>query len=490
MRYRFIGLISCIFVLLLAYSATILTGNDKDRVHQHQEALKPSCSHDDDAFCSHLPLVQINTGGAVIPGKPIYDESGRRTGGFVLSEDGTDSIRGTIDIIDHQDTRNHFGDTPVLTSLMEIRIRGNSSRDFDKSSYRIDMIHEDGSNNSQTVMGMDAHHEWILYGPYLDKTLIRNYMWYNIAGEIMDYAPNVRFCEVSINGEYRGLYVMMESITAGDDGARLNLTVNRDNNTFAGYLLRLDRNFDEPEKNLTNFTAYTLRTKQTVEVVYPGRKNFTNQIRHSIQRDFSDFEKALYSYDYNDKKHGYDSYIDYMSFVDYFLINEITCNYDAGWMSTYMYKDLNGLYKMCIWDFNSACNNYQHGMEIDGFQMQDTLWYFMLIKDVDFTDQIIRRYKALRKTYFSDEYLYGYIEDVISYLGESIERNYDIWGYSFEEEYDFLIPSERNPRNYEDAISQLKEFLAYRIEWMDNNIEALRQYSAHSKVKKFDIDAN
>ncbi|HBN84180.1 MAG TPA: hypothetical protein DDZ89_10075, partial [Clostridiales bacterium] len=61
MRYRFIGLISCIFVLLLAYSATILTGNDKDRVHQHQEALKPSCSHDDDAFCSHLPLVQINT---------------------------------------------------------------------------------------------------------------------------------------------------------------------------------------------------------------------------------------------------------------------------------------------------------------------------------------------------------------------------------------------------------------------------------------------
>ena len=43
---------------------------------------------------------------------------------------------------------------------------------------------------------MDPHHEWVLHGPFLDKTLIRNYMWYNIAGEIMDYAPNVRFCEV------------------------------------------------------------------------------------------------------------------------------------------------------------------------------------------------------------------------------------------------------------------------------------------------------
>ena len=64
-------------------------------------------------------------------------------------------------------------------------------------------------------MGMDAHYEWAMHGPYLDKSLIRNYMWYNIAGEIMDYAPNVRFCEVIINGEYKGLYVMTGTITNG-----------------------------------------------------------------------------------------------------------------------------------------------------------------------------------------------------------------------------------------------------------------------------------
>ena len=54
---------------------------------------------------------------------------------------------------------------------------------------------------------MDSHHEWALHGPILDKTLMRNYMWYNIAGE---------------------------------DGSRLNLTVDAKDNTFTGYLLLLD----------------------------------------------------------------------------------------------------------------------------------------------------------------------------------------------------------------------------------------------------------
>ena len=94
-----------------------------------------------------------------------------------------------------------------------------------------------------------------MHGPFLDKTLIRNYMWYNIAGEIMDYAPNVRFCEVMVNGEYQGVYVMTEKITAGKDGSRLNLEVNRKDNTFTGYLLRVDQGSRNEMKNINNFST-------------------------------------------------------------------------------------------------------------------------------------------------------------------------------------------------------------------------------------------
>ena len=109
-------------------------------------------------------------------------------------------------------------------------------------------------------MGMDAHHEWVLYGPWLDKTAIRNYMFYNLAGEMMSYAPNVRFCEVILNnGEYEGLYVMTEMITGGKDGARLGLRVNAKRSTFSGYLLRLDHQH-AGEEALNSFTTYTYKT--------------------------------------------------------------------------------------------------------------------------------------------------------------------------------------------------------------------------------------
>ena len=84
---------------------------------------------------------------------------------------------------------------------MLIRVRGNSSRYFDKKNYLIRLTDDTGKYENHEVMGMEPHYEWALHGPYLDKSLIRNYMWYNIAGEMMDYAPNVRFCEVIVNGE-------------------------------------------------------------------------------------------------------------------------------------------------------------------------------------------------------------------------------------------------------------------------------------------------
>ena len=217
----------------------------------------------------------------------------------------------------------------------------------------------------------------------------------------------------------------------------------------------------------------------------------TDELQTAIKDDFSAFEKSLYSYDFDNKKYGYDEQIDVQSFVDYFIINEFSCNYDAGWLSTYMYKDLDGKLRMCVWDFNSAFDGYPESfMPADHFKMQNCLWYFMLFKDEDFTDRIISRYRQLRKTYLSDEYLNNYIDETIAYLGDAIDRNYEVWGYTFGEEYDLFTPADRNPRDYETAVADMKEFIAVRSKYMDENIETLRQYSAESKIKKFNENAN
>lgn len=494
MKYKILGLGTCITALLLCLIIPSFVSNKGEkRYHQHKEAfIKPTCTdHSNEVFCTYLPLVLIDTGGVEIPGRNIHDEYGNIIG-TETAPDGQDQIAGKVSVINHEKENNHLEDTPELNSNIWIHVRGNSSRSFDKTNFFLRLVDENGENNSQKMMGMDKHHEWILHGPFLDKTLMRNYMWYNIAGEFMDYAPNVRFCEVFVNGEYQGVYVMMESITAGvEDDSRLSMKVNKKENTYTGYLLRLDQGSKTEMKNIETFSKYSLRSKMIMDIQYPGSKNLTPELVRAIQQDFSDFEKVLYSYDYDNKSYGYKNLIDVDSFVDYYLINEFTCNYDAGWLSTYIYKEIDGKYRMCIWDFNSACDNYiEAQMPTDGFHMQDCVWFFMLIKDEDFVDRIIERYRELRETYLDEEYLNQYIDETEAFLGDAITRNYEKWGYSFEKKYDYLQPDERNPRTYKEAIANMKQFLHERIQFMDENIETLRQYAVESKVKKFNENAN
>lgn len=426
-------------------------------------------------------IIKIDTFGVEIPGKPYHNSETGLTE-HTLAADGSDTIAATADIIDGEGN-NHLSDAATLSSNIRIRIRGNSSRHFDKKPYLLEFINPDGTNNDCEVMGMAAHHEWALHGPYLDKTLIRNYMWYNISGQIMDYAPNVRFCEVILNGEYQGLYLMTETITAGDDGARLTLSTTEKRSTFSGYILRHDRGSESDIKNINPLSIYTRRTEKKINIVYPGLSNLNEELARDIELEFSAFEKAIHSYDFDDKE-GYKGNIDVESFVDYFIINEVSLNRDAGLFSTYIYKDISRKYKMCVWDFNNSLDNYEEvkNNPNDGFAMFGTLWFNRFVQDEDFTDAIIKRYRELRKGVLSTEYLNQFVVDTIEWLGPAVDRNFEKWGYSFEESSDRLTPHERNPRSYAEAVTQMTDCLNERLVWMDANIESLRQYSAASKT--------
>lgn len=492
MKYKRIGLLASVVILLVSvlnYPVLLQDQTKEKRVHQHMQAQeKPSCStHGDSTFCTHLPLMLIDTNGVDIPGKGILDEEGRHIG-FTTAPDGSDRITAHMKVMDSAAENNHPTDTPTVESAIVIHARGNSSRLFDKLGYRIKLVDENGNSNPESLMGMDAHHEWALHGPFLDKTLLRNYMWYNIAGECMEYAPNVRFCEVILNGEYQGVYVLTELINAGKDGARLNMEIEARDNTYTGYLLRLDRYDESQEDWLKSLTTYTYRNDISLklEVEYPSASKLTPEIRESIKADFSAFEKALYSYDYNNSRYGYQNFIDMDSFADYLILNEFTANYDAGAYSTYIYKDIDGILKMCVWDFNNACDNYQEQstVQVQHFELQNRLWFGMLCKDDVFVQRVIERYRQLRETWLNEAYLEEYIDQVIDYLGPAIDRNFEKWGYTFEDD-SLLDPASRNLHSYDAAVEQLKRFIRERGRWMDENIDSLLQYCADSKIKKY-----
>lgn len=465
---------------LAAFLMSLYTRPEYHREQQHltynTEVEDTNLSIDKDAFSSRLPVVSINTGGLEIPGKPAE--------GQLVREVENSFIRAEIQIMEREGKLHTLKDEPDLESDIAIRVRGNSSRGFDKVGYLFKFVDKDDKNKEYEVMGMDESDTWVLHGPFLDKSLLRNYMWYNLSGQILEWSPDVRYCEVFLNDEYQGIYVMTEQISVGKGRVEISKYDGRSN--VSSYIVCVDRESVNDVSYLDNFTEYAKRIKGKVEVKYPGEKNLTPEITDYISRDFSTFEKSLYSFDYDSRRYGYWKYIDVDNFVDYFIINEVSQNTDAGLFSTFFYKDVAGKLKLSVWDFNNCCDNYMEEQQpMAGFFMQERPWFYMLMRDEEFTEKIILRYKQLRKGVLSDEYVNEYIESVTTYLGPAVERNYKVWGYTFEKENDLLIGENRQISSYEAALKQYRDRLTRRMGWMDSHIEAIRSYSHESVNKKF-----
>jgi hypothetical protein len=490
MKYRLAGIIMAAVLLgISVWFASKETGEEKARrVHQHLDfRMEAGCDCEGEELCSHLPLVVIDTRGQELPGQVTgkWDRFGQSL--YTKAADGDSVIAGDFSVIFNEERNNHLGDVPDIKTDCELRIRGNSSRHFPKKSYAIKLVEKDGTGKKVPVMGMGAHQDWVLNGPILDKSLVRNYMWYNISGEVMDYAPNVRFCEVILNGRYEGLYLMVESITDGED-CRLNLTMKVKNSRESGYLLRIDRPTEENLESVRDIYTFNERMcnlSEDVMIRFPGPSKLTPKLAKEIELDYGAFEKSLFSFDFDTKEYGYWNWIDVGNFVDYFLINEFTKNLDAGSYSTYIYKEVGEKYRLCVWDFNNACDNYiETETPAEGFFLYQYMWFFMLCKDENFVEQVIKRYEELRDGWLEEDFLMDYIDGTLEYLGSAVDRNNERWALEITE-WNELELLERNLHSHEEAVGQLKGWLKRRGRWMDDNLHTLRKFSHFSRNKVY-----
>jgi len=463
------------------------------RYLQHRDA-PPAApeSYVEGAWNSHLPLLCIDTGGTEIPGTPILDKKGG-TIGYVLAADGGSTIPAQLAVFEKEGVYHQPGGRPDHEISAEIRVRGNTSRLFDKQSYKLNLYDAEGLELPVDLLGMGAHDEWALYGPFLDKTMLRNYLILNLCGEAEPYTPDLRYCELMLNGEYRGLYVLMETISQGQSRVGLSPSSTRRDKT--SYILRIDRTSNEPEElNTFSFYTHNLEHITKAAVIYPGSQALNETFHAYIEADFNAFEKALYSYDFKDPQKGYRAYIDVQSFVDYYIFSEFWLINDMCNRSTYFYKDLGGkLHIGPCWDFNNAGNNFLKpvgGADGTGFQYAERTWYRMLLKDDDFVEQVIERYRELRNGGTLDtQRIFAEMDAIVAFLGPAIGRDHAVWGYSYDvsqvNNHNRLRPLDRNPENYEEALADLRNFIQIRGAWMDENIEALRQYCHASLIKQY-----
>lgn len=432
-----------------------------------------------DFTSSNLPIVVINTDGQEIPDEPkIFAEMG---------------------VIDNgPGVRNHVNDPfNNYSGFIGIEIRGSSSQTWPKKQYGLETQDSLGDGIDVSLMGLPEEEDWILNAPYIDKSFLRNVLSYKLARDMGGYASRTKFCELMLNGEYQGLYILMERIKRDKnrvDISKLDEDEIEGDDLTGGYIVKIDKPgddyFNSPYAPFAGASQIV-----TYQYHYPKDDNIVDEQKAYIQNVISEFEDMMWSDDYADSATGYANYIDIPSFVDYFIINELNKNVDAYRLSTFIHKDKDsngGLLKMGpIWDYNLAFGNanYYDGVDAndwivrqlqehpaaraDGFQLP--FWWRKLLQDEAFADHIQERWLELRSDVLSLDAINSYIDAVSDTLFEAQARNFEIWagpgefGGGFWPVPDIFYSFS----TYQDETDYLKSWIADRIQWMDEQIVEL-----------------
>ncbi len=408
---------------------------------------------------SNLPIVVIDTNGQLIPDEPrIVAEMG-----IIYNEP---EKRNTI-----TDEYNHYN------GRINIELRGNSSLEFPKKSYALETQKSNGDNNNVSLLDMPRENDWILYGPYSDKSLMRNVLTFKLARDIGQYAPRTRFCELILNGDYQGIYVLMKKIKQDKnrvDIAKLTPADTNGDDLTGGYILKLD--WEDPKSQ----GRHSPIDGKLFHYHHPQKENLLAVQKRYIKDWIIHFERILSSDDYLDDVIGYRRYINMDSFVDYFISAQLAHNADCFRLSTFMYKDRNSrdstLHFGPLWDFDLAYGNQDEGpygtpygwvFEYDLDEIN--FWWDRFLSDSVFTDRIKKRWHELRQNVLSQDRILAYIDSVALALDEAQQRNFDRWKILGE----WVWPNAYIGEDYQDEVDYLKDFIVKRLEWLDAKIPDL-----------------
>ena len=460
----------CILMITVLFGISIM-GNfvvksenkskEKKRTAIKKEEMKEWAAPDEEMleyydlgeFSTTIPIVYMNT-----KGQQILKEK---------------AIWGNIALLDGNEEAQSIFSVPNSIYRATIKYRGASSYSkFDKKQYRIEFYKNNKDSTKKVPLaGMGANSEWVLNGPYLDKTLIRNKLVYDLAGELNGWAPDTRFVELFVDGKYQGVYLAVEPVTNGE--SRLRLAEFGLLSGETAYVVNRDR-IDTGTEEIETWGKTKGHTYNALYIRYPSKNKITKKQKEYIKNDISEFEQVLYGKNFSDKRIGYQAYIDMDNWVDYFIINEFAMNYDAGNLSTYVYKELGGKLQLAAWDFNNGFDNYQwFHTETDRLYTVENSWFDRLWQDESFKEHVCERYGQLRKTTLSDEHIAEKIASYQAELGAAVDRNFKVWGYSFDE--NLLVGTGKDGRSrdigsYEEAMQQLTDTIRERLAYLDKEL--------------------
>ncbi|MCP5528043.1 MAG: lamin tail domain-containing protein [Verrucomicrobiales bacterium] len=394
---------------------------------------------------------------------------------------------------------------PAHQGLAQIEIRGQSSTGFPKKQYNLELTDDAGLDLEVSLLGLPAESDWVLNGPYTDKSLLNNFLAYELHEQMGHYAVRRRFVEVFIDEsrgqlryptDYRGIYVLLEKIKIDNqrlDLERLGPTTSEEPGISGGYIFKKDK--DSPGDRSFTSNGGAGFSRQTLKYHDPKPDEITLPQQRWLRDYVNAFESALYAADWKTRAGAdhYSAYIDVDSFVDNHWIVEFAKQIDGYRLSNYLHKERGGRINMDpIWDWNLSFGNadYLNGWIASG-------WYYSLISenqhiwlrrlisgttgangttgDPDFNQAIADRWSVLRTNVLSGPRVTARVDAIAAYLDEAKDRDFSRWPrlntYVWPNPRIYIVPT------YAQIIANKKQWIADRFAWIDSQFLPVPQLS-------------
>jgi len=408
---------------------------------------------------SNLPIVVINTdGGVTIPDEP--------------------KVLATMKIIWHQDgSRNYLTDVnnPEFLNYdgrIGIERRGSSSQNnFQKKPYGLTTLQSDDvTNNNVSILGMPKENDWVLNSLAYDQTGMRDFLSYELSERLGQYASRRVYCEVVVNGDYKGLYVFMEKIKVDDNRVnieKMDATCNSYPEVTGGYITKSDKTTGgDPVAWQMQETGSGGWWPSYVDFIhhYPKPENVTSAQNNYIKNVFLSLSSVAASHN-TSVTNGIPSIIDIPSFVDFMIIAEFASNVDVYTLSTFYHKDRKGKLRAGpVWDYNLA-----YGFDAFGNRSRTDVWQFnnednngpKYLKDM-FDTPMYRCYLAKRwfeVTAAGMPLNYNEVcnrmDEIDALITEAVARDNQRWS---------------NMTQHAAKVQAMKTWIQQRIDWLNANI--------------------
>ena len=409
---------------------------------------------------SNLPIVVIETDDGInIPDEP--------------------KVPGTMKIIWHQDgSRNYMTDIDNPDFLnydgrIGIERRGSSSQTMlNKKPYAIETREDDDINNRNvSILGMPAENDWVLNSLAFDQTGMRDVLAYELSNRLGQYASRSVYCEVVINGDYKGLYAFMEKIKP--DKGRVNIEKMDENcnqypEVTGGYITKADKTTggDPVAWTMQGYGGGWWGWGNNTDFIhhYPKPADITNAQNNYIHGVFTNLASVANQHNTSITT-GIPSVTDIPSFVDFMMIAEFSSNVDVYSLSTFFHKDRIGKLRAGpVWDYNLA-----FGYDAFGNRSRYDVWQFnnqdnngpKFWKDLFDTD-LFRCYLAKRWFELTEpgqplnyDFVCNRIDEIDALIAEAIPRDNQRWNQMTQ---------------HAQYVTDMKNWLQQRINWLNQNI--------------------